>query len=80
MRTNKEGLETDYLLSRAEEPSASGANTSADANSKDEWTMRKIALELSLWANIFITLTKLVCYIQTLSLSVLAALLDSVLD
>lgn len=80
MRTNKEGLETDYLLSRAEEPSASGANTSADANSKDGWTMRKIALELSLWANIFITLTKLVCYIQTLSLSVLAALLDSVLD
>jgi cation diffusion facilitator family transporter len=44
------------------------------------WTLRKLALELSLWSNVFITLTKLVAYTQTLSLSVLAALLDSLLD
>ena len=42
--------------------------------------LRRIALALSLYINLFITLTKLVAYIQTLSLSVLAALLDSVLD
>jgi cation diffusion facilitator family transporter len=45
-----------------------------------KWTLRKLALELSLWSNVFITVTKLVAYCQTLSLSVLAALLDSLLD
>lgn len=44
------------------------------------WTLRRIALELSLWSNVFITLTKLVAYVHTQSLSVLAALLDSLLD
>lgn len=43
-------------------------------------SLRRIALELSLYINLMITVTKLVAYIQTLSLSVLAALLDSVLD
>jgi cation diffusion facilitator family transporter len=43
-------------------------------------TLRRLALELSLYFNLFITLIKIVAYIQTLSLSVLAALLDSVLD
>jgi cation diffusion facilitator family transporter len=42
--------------------------------------LRRIALELSLWVNVFVTITKLVAYIQTSSLSVLAALVDSVLD
>jgi cation diffusion facilitator family transporter len=42
--------------------------------------LRKIALSLSLWINVFITITKLVAYIHTRSLSVLAALVDSVLD
>lgn len=42
--------------------------------------LRKIALDLSLWINIFILLTKAVAYMETLSLSVLAALVDSVLD
>jgi hypothetical protein len=42
--------------------------------------LRRVALEVSLYVNLFITLAKLVAYIQTLSLSVLAALLDSVLD
>ena len=49
-------------------------------NEKKGWTLRRLALELSLWLNVFITFTKLVAYIQTGSLSVLAALLDSVLD
>jgi len=43
-------------------------------------SLRRIALEVSLYLNLLITLAKLVAYIRTLSLSVLAALLDSVLD
>jgi len=44
------------------------------------WTMRRIAIDLSLYMNLFITFAKLIAYIDTFSLSVLAALLDSVLD
>lgn len=59
----------------------SSANQSVDSKQLGkEWTLRKLALDLSLWCNVFITLTKLVAYVQTLSLSVLAALLDSLLD
>ena len=43
-------------------------------------SLRRIALEVSLYFNLLITLAKLIAYIRTLSLSVLAALLDSVLD
>jgi cation diffusion facilitator family transporter len=43
-------------------------------------TLRQLALSLSLYFNIAITLWKLIAYLQTYSLSVLAALLDSVLD
>lgn len=42
--------------------------------------LRKLALDLSLWINIFILITKLVAYLETLSLSILAALVDSILD
>lgn len=42
--------------------------------------LRKLALDLSLWINIFILLTKVVAYLETLSLSVLAAVVDSALD
>ena len=42
--------------------------------------LRRVALEASLYVNLLITLVKFVAYIRTLSLSVLAALLDSVLD
>mmetsp|Transcript_32549 Transcript_32549/g.49066 ORF Transcript_32549/g.49066 Transcript_32549/m.49066 type:complete len:395 (+) Transcript_32549:20-1204(+) len=45
-----------------------------------ESSLRRLALGLSLWVNVAITLAKLVAYIQTLSLSVLAALVDSLLD
>ena len=44
------------------------------------WSLRRLALELSLYLNLLITFAKLVAYIRTFSLSVLAALLDSVLD
>ena len=65
------------------------ASTSSNTNNEEEGlefagiklpSLRRIAMEVSLYTNLFITLTKLVAYIQTLSLSVLAALLDSVLD
>ena len=42
--------------------------------------LRRIAIDLSLWINIAILLTKIFAYAMTLSLSVLAALTDSVLD
>eukprot|EP00560_Eucampia_antarctica_P009434 CAMPEP_0197830590 /NCGR_PEP_ID=MMETSP1437-20131217/7185_1 /TAXON_ID=49252 ORGANISM="Eucampia antarctica, Strain CCMP1452" /NCGR_SAMPLE_ID=MMETSP1437 /ASSEMBLY_ACC=CAM_ASM_001096 /LENGTH=388 /DNA_ID=CAMNT_0043433073 /DNA_START=31 /DNA_END=1197 /DNA_ORIENTATION=- len=44
------------------------------------WPLRRIALDLSLYVNIAILLTKVVAYAHTFSLSVLAALVDSVLD
>jgi cation diffusion facilitator family transporter len=43
-------------------------------------SLRQMALLLSLYCNIAITLAKFLAYLQTFSLSVLAALLDSVLD
>ena len=60
-----------------------GSNpNNADGNDTKigSWTIRKLALELSLWFNVIITITKCLAYFQTLSLSVLAALLDSLLD
>jgi cation diffusion facilitator family transporter len=44
------------------------------------WNQRRMALDWSLWFNVAITISKLVIYVKTLSLSVLAAFLDSVLD
>lgn len=44
------------------------------------YSLRRLAMDLSLYCNLFITLTKLIAYLRTFSLSVLAALLDSVLD
>lgn len=44
------------------------------------FSLRRLALDVSLYLNLIITFTKLAAYIHTLSLSVLAALLDSVLD
>jgi len=42
--------------------------------------LRRVALDVSLYVNLLITVIKFVAYMRTLSLSVLAALLDSVLD
>jgi cation diffusion facilitator family transporter len=58
------------------------ATEDSNSNSpvKPCWTLRRLALELSLYLNLIITVWKLAAYIQTMSLSVLAALLDSVLD
>jgi divalent metal cation (Fe/Co/Zn/Cd) transporter len=42
--------------------------------------LRQLALSLSLYFNVIIMLTKVFAYLQTWSLSVLAALLDSLLD
>jgi len=46
----------------------------------DNKFLRRLAIDLSLYANIIITIAKLIAYVRTLSLSVLAALVDSVLD
>lgn len=42
--------------------------------------LRKFALDVSLWINMFILVTKAVAYFETMSLSILAALVDSILD
>ena len=56
------------------------SESSGRGSGSSSWSLRRIAMELSLYLNLIITFTKLVAYIRTMSLSVLAALLDSVLD
>lgn len=56
--------------------SSSNHNSSNDKNSM----LRRIAIDLSLYLNLIILFSKLYAYITTLSLSVLAALTDSLLD
>jgi cation diffusion facilitator family transporter len=43
-------------------------------------TLRRIAIDLSLYCNLIILISKFYAYIETMSLSVLAALTDSLLD
>ena len=69
----------DNISSGGGSGSMSGHSTSISIGSKN-YTLRRLAMDLSLYCNLFITLTKLVAYLRTFSLSVLAALLDSVLD
>ena len=71
-------------------PTSSVASTTGNDDDDEEddgpwwsWSslsLRQLALKLSLYLNLIITITKLVAYLRTFSLSVLAALLDSVLD
>lgn len=68
------------LLKQASSLSIMTHTANNNNNISNEWTLRQTALDLSLYLNLLITLAKLVAYIDTLSLSVLAALLDSVLD
>lgn len=61
--------------------SDSSVSVDEDKNSLLSHTnLRKFALDFSLWINVFILVTKLVAYFETLSLSILAALVDSILD
>jgi cation diffusion facilitator family transporter len=64
-------------------PSIDSDDEEAPDHEKSYWSgsnLRRIALDLSLWINIFILITKVVAYLETLSLSILAALVDSILD
>jgi len=64
-------------------PGSSDSDDEPDAHKKvffSHSNLRKLALDLSLWINVFILVTKLVAYLETLSLSILAALVDSILD
>eukprot|EP00555_Chaetoceros_dichaeta_P004686 CAMPEP_0198270958 /NCGR_PEP_ID=MMETSP1447-20131203/47273_1 /TAXON_ID=420782 /ORGANISM="Chaetoceros dichaeta, Strain CCMP1751" /LENGTH=367 /DNA_ID=CAMNT_0043963301 /DNA_START=178 /DNA_END=1281 /DNA_ORIENTATION=- len=49
-------------------------------NNQRSFSLRSVAIQLSLYVNLFILICKLFAYVRTLSLSVLAALVDSVLD
>jgi cation diffusion facilitator family transporter len=55
-------------------------SNSAVTNNTKKTIYRRIAIDLSLYLNLIILFSKLYAYISTLSLSVLAALMDSVLD
>lgn len=64
-------------------PSSDSDDDGTSDHIKAYWSgsnLRKIALDLSLWINIFILITKVIAYFETLSLSILAALVDSILD
>ena len=84
--SNPKGDDANLMVSTERPPSSSSYQDDeslTSTNVADEykgWTLRRLALDLSLYLNLFITVTKLVAYIRTMSLSVLAALLDSVLD
>lgn len=70
-------------ISFAPPPSNDSDDEGTSDHEKAYWSgsnLRKIALDLSLWINIFILITKVVAYLETLSLSILAALVDSILD
>eukprot|EP00980_Cylindrotheca_fusiformis_P027934 scaffold22569_cov116-Cylindrotheca_fusiformis.AAC.5 len=75
-----ENQESRYLLSKQTSNLSFNSNNNVAYSTDEGWTLRRLALELSLYLNLLITLAKLIAYIDTLSLSVLAALLDSVLD
>lgn len=53
---------------------------SPNQDKEESFTLRRIAIDMSLYLNLIIMFSKLYAYIQTLSLSVLAALTDSLLD
>ena len=56
------------------------SEAASSRNKPNDSPLRRIAIDLSLWINIAILVTKIFAYAMTLSLSVLAALTDSVLD
>ena len=49
-----------------DEYTASSGSVGESNGDNVKWSLRRLALELSLWANIFITITKLAAYIRTL--------------
>ena len=53
---------------------------SQQGDEKEELTLRSFAIKISLYVNIAILITKILAYAKTLSLSVLAAMIDSLLD
>ena len=60
-------------------PSSDSDDDGTSDHIKAYWSgsnLRKIALDLSLWINIFILITKVIAYLETLSLSILAALVQ----
>jgi len=68
---------TTYQFDAADETKSIGSSAT---NLTTPLTLRRLALTISLYANVIITFTKLYAYLRTRSLSVLAALVDSVLD
>ncbi len=69
--------------SSTEDITEDGEDNVNNINAKDFFShsnLRKFAIDISLWINISITAVKAVAYLETSSLSILAALVDSVLD
>lgn len=82
----EEDEEEDGKMKTTKKDSLSSSKKDNDDDDNDDdgsnggWTLRRVALDLSLYMNMIITCIKLFAYLRTWSLSVLAALLDSVLD
>lgn len=68
------------FVSQTSTEDASIAAMSSSSADKEGNRLRRLAIDFSLYINLIITVAKLIAYLRTLSLSVLAALLDSVLD
>lgn len=89
-------LTIDGTITSEEDPSSSTSAAAAAATDIDTdtdttnnhtfpethrpMTLRRLAIQLSLYLNLLILVCKLIAYLRTLSLSVLAALTDSLLD
>ena len=56
------------------------SSLSSRAGKSSDYPIRRLAIDLSLWINVIFLLTKVVADAMTLSLSVLAARTDSVLN
>mmetsp|Transcript_18830 Transcript_18830/g.23156 ORF Transcript_18830/g.23156 Transcript_18830/m.23156 type:complete len:471 (-) Transcript_18830:454-1866(-) len=63
-----------------EESSTTSSIYDKNGHTTEKYRLRRLAVDLSLYINLMILLTKIYAYWRTLSLSVLAALVDSVLD
>jgi cation diffusion facilitator family transporter len=68
------------IINNPPTPSSSPNNNSNSNSNNKNSMLRRIAIDLSLYLNLIILFSKLYAYITTLSLSVLAALTDSLLD
>mmetsp|Transcript_25895 Transcript_25895/g.38364 ORF Transcript_25895/g.38364 Transcript_25895/m.38364 type:complete len:440 (+) Transcript_25895:75-1394(+) len=77
---NKYGSVSYIIESDSDPGTLDGTTLSSETSNTKASSLRRLAIDLSLYLNLLILFSKLFAYFQTLSLSVLAALTDSLLD